>query len=69
MKTQQNNYHTCHQHIVLKLKPKHYLLLLLPPPLSQEINQEHREEKNVDFENQDKCQMQSQFGSMYKLPQ
>jgi hypothetical protein len=22
---QQNNYHTCYQHIVLKLKPKHYL--------------------------------------------
>jgi len=69
MKTQQNNYHTCYQHIVRKLKPKHYLPLLLPPPLSQKVNQEHEDEKNVDFENQHKCQMQSQFGSMYKLPQ
>ncbi len=64
---EQNNYHTCYQHIVLKLKTK-TLPLLLPPPLSREINQEHRDEKNADFENEDKCQMQSQFGSMYNLP-
>jgi len=37
---EQNNYHTCYQHIVLKLKTK-TLPLLLPPPLSREINQEH----------------------------
>jgi hypothetical protein len=37
--------------------------------LSQEVNQEHRDEKNVDFQNENKCQMKSQFGSMYNLPQ
>jgi hypothetical protein len=41
----------------------------LPPPLSQEVNQEHQDGKNADFENEDKCQMQSQFESMYNLPQ
>ncbi len=66
---QQNNYHTCYQHIVLKLKTKTLPSSIIATIIVTRGQPRTLRWKSADFQNEDKCRMQSQFGSMYNLPQ
>jgi hypothetical protein len=69
MKTQQNNYDIYYQHIILKLKTKILPSSIIATNILMRRQPGTSNEKNANFQNENICQMQSQFGSMYNLPQ